>query len=82
MENKMLKIQGMTCAACAKAVERASKKVEGVTEASVNLATEKLSVSFDENKTNLDAISAAITKAGYKASIEASTATIKVGGMT
>lgn len=78
----MLKIQGMTCAACAKAVERASKKVDGVSEASVNIATEKLTVTFDENKTNLDAISAAITKAGYTASIETTTTTIKVGGMT
>ena len=42
MAEKILKIEGMTCAACAKAVEEASKKLEGVEEASVNLATEKL----------------------------------------
>ena len=78
----IIPIGGMTCAACAKAVERASKKVDGVSEASVNLATEKLTVTFDESKTNLDAISAAITKAGYGASIESTTATIKVTGMT
>ena len=30
MSSKTLKIEGMTCAACAKAVERASKKLDGV----------------------------------------------------
>lgn len=82
MTTKVLKIQGMTCAACAKAVERASKKVEGVSEASVNLATEKLTVTFEEDKTNLEVIASAIGKAGYKAVVETTTATIKVGGMT
>jgi len=82
LKNKMLKIQGMTCAACAKAVERAAKKVEGVSEANVNLATEKLNVAFDETKTNLDMITSAISKAGYKASMETTTTTLKIGGMT
>lgn len=40
----------MTCADCAKAVERATKKVEGVSEANVNIAKEKLNVNFDEGK--------------------------------
>ena len=32
----------MTCAACAKAIERVTKKLDGVIEANVNYATEKL----------------------------------------
>lgn len=80
--NKVLKIEGMTCAACAKAVERASKKLEGVDAASVNLATEKLSISFDEAKVTIPDIQAAIEKAGYKAIVEASTKTLKIEGMT
>jgi len=72
----------MTCAACSRAVERTVKKVEGVSEGSVNLATEKLNVTFDENKTNLDIIIAAIEKAGYKAGVESTSATLKIGGMT
>jgi Cu+-exporting ATPase len=40
MANKVLTIEGMTCAACARTVERAAKKLSGVTEANVNLATE------------------------------------------
>jgi Cu+-exporting ATPase len=80
--NKILKIEGMTCAACAKAVERATKKVEGVSEANVNIATEKLNVTFDEGKSDLEKIKAAIEKAGYKAVSEATNATLKIEGMT
>ena len=46
MTSKTLTIEGMTCASCVKAVERATKKLDGITEANVNLATEKLKVSF------------------------------------
>ncbi|WML32572.1 heavy metal translocating P-type ATPase [Clostridium sp. OS1-26] len=82
MTSKVLKIEGMTCAACAKAVERASKKLEGVADANVNFATEKLSVSFDESKVNVQDIQAAIEKAGYKALMEAANRTLKIEGMT
>ncbi|QGU95991.1 heavy metal translocating P-type ATPase [Clostridium bovifaecis] len=79
---KSLKIEGMTCAACAKAVERASKKLQGVTEANVNFATEKLKIDFDETKVSISDIQSAIEKAGYKALIESSTKTLKIEGMT
>ncbi len=82
MTNKILKIEGMTCAACVKAVERASKKLPGVEEASVNLATEKLSVTYDESKVSLEDIQAAVEKAGYKALVQTSTKTLKLEGMT
>ncbi|WP_080998234.1 heavy metal translocating P-type ATPase [Clostridium sporogenes] len=79
---KSFKIEGMTCAACAKAVERTSKKLEGVTEANVNFATEKLNVDFDENKLSIGDIQDAIEKAGYKAIIEFSSKKLKIEGMT
>ncbi|MCE5220534.1 MAG: heavy metal translocating P-type ATPase [Clostridium sp.] len=82
MANKILKIEGMTCAACAKAVERAAKKLDGVTDANVNIATEKLSITFDEGKSDLEKIKAAIEKAGYKAINEATNATLRIEGMT
>jgi Cu+-exporting ATPase len=82
MTTKWLKIEGMTCAACAKAVERASKKLEGVSEASVNFATEKLNINFDETKISIADIQTAIEKAGYKAVIEASNKILKIEGMT
>jgi len=82
MAKKTFKIEGMTCAACAKAVERATKKLEGVTESNVNLATEKLDISFDDAKTSVEAIQKAVDKAGYKAIIEAVTKTLRIEGMT
>ncbi|MHC1684661.1 MAG: heavy metal translocating P-type ATPase [Clostridiaceae bacterium] len=82
MTTKTLKIEGMTCAACAKAVERVSKKLPGVEEASVNYATEKLNINFDESKVTLTEIQAAIGKAGYKGIIDAVNKTLKIEGMT
>lgn len=82
MANKTLKIEGMTCAACAKAVERVSKKLQGVTEANVNFATEKLSISFDESKVKLSDIQDAISKAGYKGVVDGANKILKIEGMT
>ena len=67
-ENKVieLKIEGMTCAACAKAVERVGKKLEGVESISVNIATDKANVIYNPAKVKLSQIKAAIEKAGYK----------------
>ena len=82
MENKVLKIEGMTCAACAKNIERVSKKLPGVNEASVNFATEKLNISFDVSKIKLSDIQNAVEKAGYKALVETTNRTLKIEGMT
>lgn len=82
MINQSLRIEGMTCAACAKAVERSVRKLEGIQEADVNLATEKLRVSFDESKVSLAEIQASVEKAGYKAIREMVTKTMDVQGMT
>ncbi len=60
-----LKIKGMTCAACSRAIERAALKLDGVENISVNLTTEKAVVVYDEKKTNIEKISAAISNAGY-----------------
>lgn len=81
---KILKIGGMTCADCAKAVERASLKVKGVAEANLNFAVEKLYVNYDENITSINEIISAIERAGYTAEEEKESKeiTIKIGGMT
>ncbi|MGL4362615.1 MAG: heavy metal translocating P-type ATPase [Cellulosilyticaceae bacterium] len=62
---KEFKITGMTCAACSRAVERMIKKLDGVNEASVNIATEKLVIDFDKKKLTEKNIIEAIQKAGY-----------------
>lgn len=61
-----LKIGGMHCAACSRAVERALKKTDGIEEANVNIATEKAVFSYDEKKIKYDDIVNVIVKAGYQ----------------
>ncbi len=55
----------MTCASCVRRVEKALKRVDGVDDASVNLATEKATVVFDPNLVELGSLTAAVEKAGY-----------------
>ena len=60
-------VGGMTCASCVSRVERALKKVPGVGSATVNLATEKATVSYDCELTPVDTLLNAIEGAGYDA---------------
>ena len=60
-----LDVEGMTCASCVNRIERHLNKVEGVAEASVNLATERAKVSFDGSKVALDDLVGAVERAGY-----------------
>ena len=60
-------IEGLTCAACVRRVERALAKVEGVQSATVNLATERASLELDPSAATADMLEAAIEKAGYRA---------------
>jgi Cu+-exporting ATPase len=64
-ETCVIDIDGMTCAACVNRVEKALNKVDGVSTATVNLAAETASVTFDPTHADLAALSAAVTKAGY-----------------
>ncbi len=69
MEIVQLNIKGMTCASCVAHVEKGIKKREGIDMASVNLATEKATVSYDPDKTDIQAIIKAVGDAGYGASL-------------
>ncbi len=72
-----LDLTGMHCASCVGRVERFLKKVPGVEDAAVNLATNRASVSFDPALVQTDALVAAVEKAGYGASPAASGRTKK-----
>ncbi len=82
MENKILKVEGMTCGACAKAIERVTKKLPGVQESSVNIATEKLKIVYDDSLIKLSDIQNAVDKAGYKILVETTNKTLKLEGMS
>jgi len=61
-----LPVEGMTCASCVARVENALKAADGIESASVNLATEKVTVSFDPAKTDTSRMSQAVEHAGYR----------------
>ncbi len=74
-----LQIGGMTCASCALRVEKSLGAVPGVRGASVNLATERASVTADTGVA-AEALAAAVRKAGY--AVETSEHVLAVEGMT
>lgn len=60
-----LNITGMTCAACAIRIEKGLNKLEGVTEANVNFAMEKASITYDPAKVDIRRLEEGIEKLGY-----------------
>ena len=68
MEQVELDLEGMTCAACAARIEKNLNKLDGV-EASVNLATEKAAVRFNERKQSIETIVQRVRDTGYDASV-------------
>ena len=62
-------ITGMSCAACSSAVERVTRKLESVTESSVNLTTALLTITYDEHVLTRDAIIQKVEKAGFGAAL-------------
>jgi len=63
---KTFSVKGMHCASCVTVTERALKGVAGVKDASVNLATEKATVTYDTDKCTPDQLAVSIAKTGYK----------------
>lgn len=58
-------IEGMSCAACSSAVERVTRKLEGVERSDVNLTTNKMIIYYDESKVDRELIMAKVKKAGF-----------------
>ena len=73
-EKVNLKIEGMTCAACANRVEKSLKGTEGVVSAVVNLTTERASIEFLPEAIAREQLLAAVERAGYQGRLELETA--------
>ncbi len=58
-------IKGMHCASCAHIIDLQLRKLDGVKEVSVNYATEKAMISFDDEKVSFEKLNTAITPYGY-----------------
>ncbi|MCH8345591.1 MAG: copper-translocating P-type ATPase [Chloroflexi bacterium] len=66
IERISIPVKGMTCASCVGKVEGSLKKVPGVAEAAVNLATEEASVEYEAGACTLDDLYGAIEAVGYE----------------
>jgi len=89
LAKEIIHIRGMTCAACVRRVENGIKSVDGVREASVNLATGKALVDYDAERVELGDVRSKIAELGYEVLEvtpqrlqEVKKTTLFVGGMT
>ena len=65
MKVEELTVTGMTCASCSARIEKVVGRLDGVKLASVNLATEKLRVQYDEALQSTEGVKKAVEAAGY-----------------
>lgn len=65
--NKNFNIEGLHCASCVNNLEKAMNKLNGVQEANVNLATQKMEIKYSEDVISEQEIIDGVSKAGFKA---------------
>ena len=82
IKKAILEIEGMSCASCSAAVERALNKAEGVEEAQVNFATGKAYVDFDPELIDEVKLAEIVRAAGYDVIDKRDKLTMNIGGMT
>jgi Cu+-exporting ATPase len=66
VEDLIISIAGMTCAACVNRIERTLRKVDGVEEVQVNLATEKATLRYHPGRAGRSDFRRAIEESGYE----------------
>ncbi|RBQ32364.1 copper-translocating P-type ATPase [Arcobacter sp. FW59] len=69
MKTEKYDIKGMTCSACSNAVDKSVKKLEGIKDINVNLLSNSMLVSYDENVLDYEKIIKTVEDAGYSASL-------------
>jgi Cu+-exporting ATPase len=62
-----LKVEGMTCDACVRSIERKLSRVSGVASARVNLGTGKATVEYDDSRAQAEQLIGAVEQIGYHA---------------
>ena len=68
MKTEVYNINGMSCAACSSAIERVTRKMEGVSASDVNLTTARMTIAYDESLVTPQMIMEKVQKAGFEAS--------------
>lgn len=66
MKTEVFRVSGMSCAACSANIERITRSLNGVKEANVNLTTERLTITYNEELINKRAIFKAVKEIGYE----------------
>ena len=82
MAKEKYAVEGMTCATCALTVEKVLGKLEGVDQASVNLASETVSLDYDQQVLSFADLEAAVEGAGYRLVRDLKTETFDIHCMT
>src|SRR5690554_6673646 len=83
MIKKRYKVIGMTCASCVSSVDKGVRNLDGVSDVNVNLATETIDITYDENKISFAFIKDAVSKLGYQLKEgDLREVTIGINGMT
>ncbi len=65
IQRKVVRVDGMSCAACSARIEKSLNSLDGVDECNANFSNGRVSVSYDDEKTDLDSVHDRIRKAGY-----------------
>ena len=66
MKKEVFKIKGMHCASCARTIEKAVKKLNGIKKSEVNFASETLLAEFDEREIGFNEIKKTVAESGYQ----------------
>ena len=66
-QTQLIKIDGMTCGGCIASVYSATADIEGLDDISIELIDNQATVTFDDRKTDIEAIVSAIEDAGFDA---------------
>ena len=66
---QLIKIDGMTCGGCIASVYSATADIDGLDDISIELIDNQATVTFDDSKTDIEAIVSAIEDAGFDATV-------------
>ena len=66
MEKKIIDVGGMDCTGCEESITKALKRLQGVASCTASFTDAQVEVEFDPSQVGFDAISSAITEAGYE----------------
>lgn len=82
MKKDTFVIKGMTCTACASAIEKQLNKMETIDMVQVSYASEKLTITYDEKNITVSDIKRVVDKLGYELILNDIKTTYKIKGMT